>query len=57
MSERPEPTPPEYTNEIAAEHALDILKPEERKSVFSLYCQHCGDKQPKGRICVCWNDE
>lgn len=33
---------------------LDTISSDERLEVFSEYCRHCGDKNPK---CQCWNDE
>ena len=33
---------------------LYVLKPEQRLEVFSSYCRHCGDTNPR---CQCWNDE
>lgn len=33
---------------------LDTLTASERLAVFSEYCTHCGDKNPR---CPCWNDE
>ena len=33
---------------------LNSMTDEERMSIFSCYCTHCGDKDPS---CQCWNDD
>ena len=33
---------------------LDSLTDEERLTLFSFYCKHCGCNNPN---CQCWNDE
>jgi hypothetical protein len=39
-----------------AELALDALNEQERLDVMSLFCRHCGCRQPE-TSCQCWNDE
>jgi len=60
----PRPGVWEDLREIAGNRLVEILSPlksEERLDVFShvftQYCRHCGDEQPKHGSCQCWNDE
>ena len=46
------PTPKSYLVSL-----LRNLTPEDCQEVMGHFCSSCGDEQPDGRRCQCWNDE